>query len=497
MTALNRYIFHGISLSFLLILFYLLLKGPGTFYAGAAVLVFLFSAVVITFLEVHPFVMLLAALLPLSIRMSIPGSGAELIFPGEALEGLLLMVFVLRFIIRDQRIDAGFLFHPVTIGLMCMLFFTVLSTAFSTMPGVSVKALIVRTLYAGVFYFLIHESIRTAPSRFLNYFMLYGASIAAVVLYTIYNHAGYQFSKDTSGIVALPFYSDHTIYSACIAFVLPFFILLAFNKSIGGFSLYARIFFMLLVLIFMAGIFFSLCRATWVSLVFGLLMVLLLRLKARPVHLLAGLAVIAAWLFAYSDAVIDNFKQNRYDSNARGAGIEEQTKSITNISNDQSNGERLNRWKCAVRMFEMKPFTGFGPGTYQFQYLPLQRKSDMTRISVTNPYHIKIGQGGTAHSEYLLALSEGGIFLFIFFVFTAAMAVFTAMKNYYRLRDRAGRLISGALVVGLVTYLVHGFFNNFLDTDKAAFLFWGAVSMIVTMDVYEKEKVKREFNQPD
>jgi O-antigen ligase len=205
--------------------------------------------------------------------------------------------------------------------------------------------------------------------------------------------------------------------------------------------------------------------------------------------------VFAAILFANSDSIISSFRQNRYDSNARGAGIEEQTRSITNISNDQSNGERLNRWKCAIRMFEMKPWTGFGPGTYQFQYLPLQRKSDMTRISVTNPYHIKIGQGGTAHSEYLLALSEGGIFLFLFFIFTAGVAVFTAMKNYYRLRDEKNRLISGALLVGMVTYLVHGLFNNFLDTDKAAFLFWGAISMVVTLHVYEKERMKNEFNQ--
>ena len=41
--------------------------------------------------------------------------------------------------------------------------------------------------------------------------------------------------------------------------------------------------------------------------------------------------------------------------------------SISNISTDASNMERINRWKCALKMFVEKPVFGWGPGTYQFQ----------------------------------------------------------------------------------------------------------------------------------
>src|ERR1700741_5654528 len=76
--------------------------------------------------------------------------------------------------------------------------------------------------------------------------------------------------------------------------------------------------------------------------------------------------------------------------------------SMSNISTDVSNMERLNRWNCAIQMFQDKPYLGFGPGTYQFLYAPYQKSSMKTVIS-TN-----FGEKGNAHSEYLGPLCEQG-----------------------------------------------------------------------------------------
>ena len=88
---------------------------------------------------------------------------------------------------------------------------------------------------------------------------------------------------------------------------------------------------------------------------------------------------------------------------------------MSNISTDASNLERLNRWSCALQMFQEKPFLGFGPGTYQFLYAPYQKSSMKTVIS-TN-----FGEKGNAHSEYLGPLSEqgflGAIFVFVLVLF--------------------------------------------------------------------------------
>src|SRR5690606_3017212 len=76
-------------------------------------------------------------------------------------------------------------------------------------------------------------------------------------------------------------------------------------------------------------------------------------------------------------------------------GFENNIASVWNISTDASNLERLNRWSCAIRMWEDKPFFGWGPGTYMFNYAPYQLSHQLTIIS-TN-----FGTNGNAHSEYL------------------------------------------------------------------------------------------------
>lgn len=113
----------------------------------------------------------------------------------------------------------------------------------------------------------------------------------------------------------------------------------------------------------------------------------------------------------------------------------------------------------------------------------------MTRISITNPWHIEKGHGGTAHSEYLLVFSESGIFCFLAFISMMAFTLGLAIRNYHRLPQGFSKNLNGALLVGIVSYLSHAFFNNFLDIDKAAFLFWTSVSALVAMDM----KIKSEY----
>ena len=40
------------------------------------------------------------------------------------------------------------------------------------------------------------------------------------------------------------------------------------------------------------------------------------------------------------------------------------------------------------------------------------------------------------------------------------------------------------MILGLITYLIHGSLNNFLDTDKASALFWGFIAGFVSLDIF-------------
>ena len=142
-------------------------------------------------------------------------------------------------------------------------------------------------------------------------------------------------------------------------------------------------------------------------------------------------------------------------------------RSISNVQTDVSNRERINRWKCAMRMFADQPIFGFGPGTYQFCYGKYQIRAEMTRISTFS------GNKGHAHSEYLNVLSESGAPGLLIFSLLIGSGIFFAH-----------RLGGGSryLVAGLITFAVHGFFNGFLEFEKVAMPVFGFLAAIVCLN---------------
>jgi len=178
-------------------------------------------------------------------------------------------------------------------------------------------------------------------------------------------------------------------------------------------------------------------------------------------------------------------EENRQDSSTN---FSQHIQSISNVSSDASNLERINRWTSALRMFREKPFLGWGPGTYMFQYAGFQSSKHRTVIS-TN-----FGDGGNAHSEYIGPMAESGILGALSFILVAFTTLITGIRYYIRQNTSPYRWISLALILGLTTYLLHGFLNNFLDTDKASALFWGFIAAIVALDIFQKQEIKKEIN---
>jgi O-antigen ligase len=295
-----------------------------------------------------------------------------------------------------------------------------------------------------------------------------------------------DYAKDAADIAVFPFYKDHTIYSASVAFILPVMAFFALKKYTAK-KFYKNILFSLVFVLMGVGLFYSFSRAAWISIITASIFSVIMFFKIRPFTLLIFSGLVLFFLSFYSDSFLISIRNNKNDSNIRNADLETQTKSIMNISTDQSNAERLNRWKCALRMIDNKPFTGFGSGTYMFKYFDFQRKADMTYISVTSPYNNKQGHGGSVHSEYLLVLSENGIITFIVFILLLLKIIFTGMNNTYDHPDSHIRKEAMVLTLAIVTYLVHSLFNNFLDTDKVAFIFWSSVCMIVMIDLSRKK----------
>ena len=135
-------------------------------------------------------------------------------------------------------------------------------------------------------------------------------------------------------------------------------------------------------------------------------------------------------------------------------------------------------------MFEDRPVFGWGPGTYQFVYAPFQRSKEKTIIS-TN-----LGDKGTAHSEYLGPLSEEGLLGSLLVLLLAGFVIYTGIKVYTKAKDVEVKFLSLMTLLGLITYFVHGFLNNFLSTDKLSVPFWGFIAVLVALDVFHSDSKK-------
>lgn len=260
----------------------------------------------------------------------------------------------------------------------------------------------------------------------------------------------------------------------------PFFIGFSLSKDYSN-SQRLGAFMVLFMLII--GLIFSYSRAAWISMTFALMVYGAIYFKIKFRWVLIGTAFLAALIYMFSFQFFDRLERNKQDSST---DFVEHIQSMSNISSDASNLERINRWNCAIRMFDERPYLGWGPGTYQFVYAPFQRSKEKTIIS-TN-----VGDMGNAHSEYLGPLAESGILGMLTFLAIVIAASITGLRVYKRSNSKEVKLISLVILLGLMSYFAHGLLNNFLDTDKASVPFWGFLGILVSLDIYHTRKTEEE-----
>jgi len=424
---------------------------------------------------------LLLFLVPLSIPLShfVPGLPFNMMLPTEPIILGLTFIFLIK-AIREEYFDKDIIFHPVTLAIFFNLFWILVTSFTSEIPGVSFKFLASRFWFVVVF-FLIASQLFVRFSNIIRYFWYYAAGLSIVVMFAVGRLAVIGLTKhQEANQVVRPFYNDHTDYAAAVTMILVFMVgLLFLKKRAKGLE---KIFYIGSSLFFTIALILSYTRASWLSLVvaLGFFVAMFLRFRLKVIFFIIG--VLVSLFLVFQNDIIIALERNKQDSDK---DLSKHITSAANISTDASNMERINRWHCAIKMFKERPLFGFGPGTYQFLYAPYQVKREMTIISTNR------GDVGNSHSEYLGPLAESGILGTLSFLFIIITTMATASKLYFRSKRRKVRVMAITLLVAMITYYTHGFMNNFLDTDKLSALFWGFTAMIVALDVYHAKKLKK------
>lgn len=437
----------------------------------AALLIALFAL-----FSLDKLILFVVFLTPLAINLQDLDGGVGLSLPTEPIIFGIMLLFIVKQLYK-KTIDTAVMNHPITILIIINLIWIFITSITSEIPVVSFKFLISRLWFVIVFYFLATQLFKDF-SNIKKFFWLYIISFTVVIFYTLYNHYLRGFAEEPANYVMTPFYNDHTVYGAILAMYFPALIFFMRNKK---YSPSIKLVAFLFILFFFVALVFSYTRAAWLSLVvaIGAYCLLLLRVKFGTI-LIASLSA-GLLFFMFQTEIAMKLSKNRQDASE---DFDKHIQSISNISTDASNLERLNRWGAAFRMFHERPFWGWGPGTYSFEYAPFQLANDKTIIS-TN-----MGDRGNAHSEYIGPLCESGVLGALTFIAIIICTLFTGFRLYYTITDTEVKNIVLVTLLGLITYIVHGALNNFLDTDKASVPFWGFIAILVAIDVYHKREIK-------
>ena len=171
----------------------------------------------------------LAFLTPLSFNIEEYVDGFGLYIPTEPLLfGLMLYLCALQ--IKAPFLDNKIFRHPIILTWFAILIWMFITAITSSNPMISFKFIlsklwfIIPLLLFGTYFF------SESKNRIL-FIWLFVIGTVLSILYTIGQHASFNFGEKESHWVMWPFFKDHTIYGAIVALVLPLVLILIFIKN--------------------------------------------------------------------------------------------------------------------------------------------------------------------------------------------------------------------------------------------------------------------------
>lgn len=434
---------------------------------GAPFAVLALWLVVVDFRKIY---FLMLASIPFSIEMELPGGlGTDL--PSEPLMWLLTGAALVWFLQNWRTVDARFLKHPITLALLLHLSWSVVAVCVSTDFIVSFKFLLAKGWYVIVFYFLTSHLFREERDykQFLWWFFV---PLFITVVSVLVRHAPHGFSFKEVNYVMGPFYRNHVMYACLLAIFLPFVWYGTYWYK--RFSL-AWWFLVLGIAVLITGINFAYTRAAYVALAAAVGIYWLIRRRLIKVAVFVFGLVFAALVVLVTTR--DNwmeFKPN-YERAVSHTSFDNLLEATTKLE-DISIMERVYRWVAASYMIQDRPFIGFGPGNFYFNYKNYTVSSFKTYVS-DNPERSGI------HNYFLMMTVEQGVPGLFFFLLFCITVIFKGQQIYHRLPDPGQRRILVAALLSFMLIAILMLMNDFVETDKIGSLFFIAAAMVVNSDL--------------
>ncbi len=399
-------------------------------------------------------------------------SGFSTTLPTEPIMIIFMLTTIFYIFLQSDIFDEAVFSHPLTLILLVHFSWILITTVYSQDLLVSLKYLASKTWYIVTFYFITSTIIKNLESFKVAFWCLFTPTLL-LVIYTLNNHMHYQFRFSEVNKTMVPFFRNHVNYAVFIALMLP--LLFIASRWYSKYS-WQRILINLGKILFLLAIYFSYTRSSWLSVAGALAAYFLIRYN-KLLHA-AAFAVVAVIAFAFymlhNDKYLDYAPE--YTKTIYHTDFSQHMESTMTLE-DVSSAERIYRWVAAVHMIEDRPFIGFGPGSFYFNYKHYTINKFETYIS-RNDEH------STVHNYYLQTTTEQGFPGIIIWVTMIIYILYLGQKLYNRFTDQQYKNMAMAVTLSIITILVNIALSDLIEADKIGTSFWMFMAILVNLDIY-------------
>jgi len=423
-----------------------------------------FAFVVMFYLieEIETVFYLIILVVPYSgAKTIVSGTGAAIQLPTEPLLWILILVWTTQLIFDPKPLHISKLpTRRITYALLLFVATAAFSVVTSTFPFMSFKRLLNTSWYLIACYFFVVRNCRSLR-QVRNIMIASFLAACGAVVFALSKHSLTGFSDFTANESVRPLFTEHGSYAEHLTIL--FGIAAGLSFGTGRFRRF-RILAMAVSAILFAGILFSYTRAAWVGIACAVLFLIIVR--AKELLRFRSFVMVTAAAIAFAGIGINVGVQQ---------SVERTATSITDPTHDLSTLGRIDRWVAGVNMIRAHPLVGVGFATYPEHYEQYRDKRFITPIS--NFY-------GGVHNDYLQYWAEQGIFGLLTWILFLITLYWIGIKYYFRISDQFVRNALLGTLAGILTHVVHAFFNDFLLYDKVAVPFWVSVAFVVVLIEY-------------
>lgn len=408
--------------------------------------------------------------LPVSYEYAFIEDKLQLFFPTEPILMFISLVLPFYSIRKFKNLKRISRFELIIVALFVA---TGIAALLSTDMKVSIKYLIT-ILWFCTGGFLVPRVIRMRKNEWSFALNLYIASCSLLAIYLFYRFMVLGgISYENSYRIGYPFFGHgHTNISVVFepALFMSLFLLLKGKRTKYKDSLY-----ILSALLFYAVIKFSWSRASFITTLAYIPIILFLIKKQEGVIIKKALLLVVllpVGLHEVHDFYHENYRRDKISYNIDDPLTHKANRMYKLLLEPSvSNQERTNRWKEGMVMLKEAPIVGIGPGYFAERYEQKRVNNELQETTSISHFYMNI------HNLYLGLLTEGGLLVGILALSIFLSIILSIIIWFFK--GLGGKFRITATEVLLTAYFssffIHGLVQDFWNEPRVIIPFWIAV----------------------